>query len=100
MCHINVKSPYINGFCVCLCLVGPDIQCFAPELLEGETLEKHCPVTGNPTPIVMWLKDGQPTDPASPLSREKAGTYTVRAEGASLAQKELQVLVLCKCPVT
>lgn len=90
----------MNRLCVCLCLVGPDIQCSAPELLEWDTLEKHCPVTGNPTPFVSWLKNGQPTDPTTPLSREEAGTYTIKAEGAGLVEKELQVLVLCECPVT
>ncbi|XP_076608323.1 hemicentin-1 [Chaetodon auriga] len=81
---------------------GPDVQCSAPELLEGETLEKHCPVTGNPTPNVTWLKDGQVADPAVPLSRNNAGLYTVKAEGSSVIEKELRVFVLygpeLKCP--
>ncbi|XP_070779073.1 roundabout homolog 1-like [Enoplosus armatus] len=83
---------------------GPDVQCSSPEFLEGETLEKVCPVTGNPTPLVTWLKDGQPTDPAVPLSRENAGLYTVEAEGLSFVQKKLQVLALygpkLMCPST
>lgn len=95
-----MKEPNINDLCVCLCLVGPDIQCSAPMLREWETLEKRCPVTGNPPPVVTWLKDGQPTNWTAPLSRKEAGGYTVKAEGASFVEKELQILVMCKCPVT
>nr|XP_046271831.1 uncharacterized protein LOC124073572 [Scatophagus argus] len=83
---------------------GPDVQCSALELPEGETLKKHCPVTGNPPPSVKWLKDGQPTDPTIGLRRENAGLYTVTAEGFSSTKKTLQVVVLYKpevrCPST
>lgn len=60
---------------------------------------KKCPVTGNPTPFVKWLKDGQPIDPAVPLSREDAGIYSIEAEGYSLVKKTLPVLVLCECHI-
>ncbi|XP_044038551.1 hemicentin-2-like [Siniperca chuatsi] len=73
---------------------GPDVQCSSPEVLEGEPLEKLCSVTGSPTQFVRWLKDGQPTDPTVPLSRENAGLYTIEAGGLSFTQKELWVLVL------
>ncbi|XP_059204482.1 hemicentin-1-like [Centropristis striata] len=86
----------------------PDVQCSGNladqvEILEGETLETRCSVTGNPIPEVQWLKDGQPTDPTLPLSRENAGVYTIKAEGATLIVKPLRVLVLYGpeliCPV-
>ncbi|KAF1379666.1 hypothetical protein PFLUV_G00178390 [Perca fluviatilis] len=78
---------------------GPDVHCSSIlldklELLEGETLERQCNVTGHPTPNVTWLKDGQPTDPTVPLSRKDTGLYTIVAEGARSSQKELRVLVL------
>ncbi|KAM6965923.1 hemicentin-2-like [Tautogolabrus adspersus] len=76
---------------------GPEVQCSGNEFLEGETLEKKCPVAGNPTPFVKWLKDGQPADPTLPLTRENAGQYIIEAEGSSHTRKELQVLVLCEC---
>ncbi|XP_070703581.1 hemicentin-1 [Pempheris klunzingeri] len=81
---------------------GPDVQCSNIEVLEGTTLEEYCPVTGNPTPFVKWLKDGRPIDPSIPLSREKAGLYTIEAEGSSFVRNSVQVFVLygpiLKCP--
>ncbi|XP_036945278.1 hemicentin-2-like [Acanthopagrus latus] len=73
---------------------GPDVECSAPELLEGDTLEKLCSVTGNPDPVVIWLKDGQVTDRTIPLMRGDEGNYTINAEGYSSITKELQVYVL------
>ncbi|XP_042360313.1 hemicentin-2-like [Plectropomus leopardus] len=78
---------------------GPDVQCSGAlldklELLEGETLKGRCSVTGNPDPFVVWQKDGQPVDPALPLSRKNAGLYAIEAEGAGLVKKKMQVLVL------
>ncbi|XP_045888380.1 hemicentin-2-like isoform X2 [Micropterus dolomieu] len=83
---------------------GPDVPCSSSALLEGETLEKLCNVTGNPKPIVKWLKDKKLTDPTVPLSRENAGLYTIEANGLSSIQKELLVTVLygpeLMCPST
>lgn len=59
-------------------------------------MEKLCSVTGNPDPIVIWLKDGQVTDPTIPLMRGDEGNYTINAEGYSSITKELQVYVLCE----
>ncbi|XP_078125559.1 hemicentin-1 [Sander vitreus] len=78
---------------------GPDVQCSSIllnklKLLEGETLERQCLVTGHPTPIVTWLKDGQPTNQTVPLSRKDTGLYTVEAEGASFIRNSVWVLVL------
>ncbi|XP_031168179.1 hemicentin-2-like isoform X2 [Sander lucioperca] len=76
---------------------GPDVQCFLLdklELLEGETLKKHCPVTGHPTPSETWLKDGELMNQTVPLSRKDTGLYTIEAEGASFIRKDLRVLVL------
>lgn len=91
---LDLKKICVNN---CSFSVGPDIQCSGQELLEGETLKERCYVTGNPTPSVKWLKDGKPIDPDVPMSRESAGKYTVKADGASFIQKELAFLVLCKC---
>ncbi|XP_068435511.1 hemicentin-2 isoform X2 [Clinocottus analis] len=86
---------------------GPESRCFSLEqleILEGETLENACHVTGRPSPSVRWLKANQPTDPAVPLKRTDAGWYTVEAEGAVLIPKDLLVYVLygpeLKCPDT
>ncbi|KAF7665990.1 hypothetical protein LDENG_00122260 [Lucifuga dentata] len=83
---------------------GPVIQCSTIEILEGETLERRCPVMGNPSPTISWLKAGQPTDPTVPLQRENAGLYTIKAEGSTLVNKSLRVLVLygpeLSCPST
>ncbi|KAM3598873.1 uncharacterized protein V6R79_023733 [Siganus canaliculatus] len=72
---------------------GPVVECSSLELLEGDTLEEHCNVTGNPAPHVTWLKDGQPIDPSIPLSRKNSGWYTVEADGASSIQQTRQVRV-------
>ncbi|XP_068193425.1 intercellular adhesion molecule 5 isoform X2 [Antennarius striatus] len=72
---------------------GPNVECAASELLEGETLEMHCSVTGNPTPFVRWMKDGQPTDPTAPLSRTDTGLYTITAEGFSFNEREFWIEV-------
>ncbi|XP_073350907.1 hemicentin-1 [Pagrus major] len=73
---------------------GPDLECSAPELLEGDTLETLCSATGNPPPIVKWLKDGRQTNSTVPLKRDDKGNYTVQAEGFSYAEKDLQVNVV------
>ncbi|KAE8283339.1 Hemicentin-1 [Larimichthys crocea] len=83
---------------------GPDIECSdSLELLEGETLESHCPVTGKPFPFINWQYNGQTVDPAVPLTRENKGNYTVKAEGYSFASRTLQVAVLygpeLECPL-
>lgn len=85
---------------LCFCLDGPDIECSdSLELLEGETLESHCPVTGKPFPFINWQYNGQTVDPAVPLTRENKGNYTVKAEGYSFASRTLQVAVLCECHI-
>ncbi|XP_050930005.1 hemicentin-1 [Lates calcarifer] len=69
---------------------GPDIKClYSINILEGETLESHCPVEGNPRPSVRWMKDGHGIDPGSPLYRGDAGMYTVKAGGVSVVKKVL-----------
>ncbi|XP_049416447.1 hemicentin-1-like [Epinephelus fuscoguttatus] len=93
--HLNVSSRELN----ITVHFGPDVQCPGLsldklELLEGETLEERCSVSGNPTPIVQWLKDGQPTDPGVPLSRKNAGLYSITADSATKVKKELRVLIL------
>lgn len=73
---------------------GPEIPCSFVALLEGNTLESECPVTGNPEPVVRWEKDGQSTNSTVPLSRENAGWYIVQAEGLSFLRQNLEVVVL------
>ncbi|XP_029292846.1 hemicentin-2-like [Cottoperca gobio] len=78
---------------------GPELECFSSgeevHLLEGETLERICNVTGNPVSTVTWLKDGRPTDPAAPLSRENEGRYSITAEGKVFpVQKIFRVRVM------
>ncbi|XP_034750323.1 hemicentin-1-like [Etheostoma cragini] len=101
--HLDLwpKGPQLNASsqeCTITVFFGPDVQCSSLpdklELLEGETLERGCPVTGRPTPGVTWLKDGQPTNQTVPLSRKDTGQYTVEAEGSGFVKKKLWVLVL------
>ncbi|KAM4598496.1 hemicentin-1-like [Polymixia lowei] len=84
---------------------GPNIDCSDIEVLEGESLEVHCPVTGNPYPNITWLKDGQPWDPTVPLKRENAGIFTIKTEGGRIAvSRAVSVSVLygpeVACPST
>ncbi|XP_008281317.1 hemicentin-2-like [Stegastes partitus] len=85
---------------------GPDIQCSNStiKILEGQTLEEACPVTGNPTPHVRWLKGGEPVNLTVPLTRKNAGMYTLDVQGFSSVPKKIQVLVLygpeLTCPPT
>lgn len=83
---------------------GPEMHCSTEEFLEGESLEEKCQVTGYPTPVFKWTKDGQPVDPALGLSRNNSGLYTVKAEGVSALDKEVAVFVLygpeLSCPQT
>ncbi|XP_071389542.1 hemicentin-1 [Centroberyx affinis] len=83
---------------------GPDISCSNISILEGETLEGRCPVAGNPSPNVIWLKDGKPTDPTVPLERDNAGWYTIKAEGRIVIDRNIWVSVLygpeLSCPVS
>ncbi|XP_076000468.1 hemicentin-1 [Genypterus blacodes] len=73
---------------------GPDIKCSALDLLEGETLEAQCNVTGNPFPIFSWWKAGQPVNATVPLRREDTGLYTIKAEGSVSVNRDLNVIVL------
>ncbi|XP_069571703.1 hemicentin-2 [Brachyistius frenatus] len=73
---------------------APEILCSAIELSEEETLANKCSVTGNPTPDIRWLKDGQPFNWTVPLRRESAGMYSIEAKGFSSVQKDIPVLVL------
>lgn len=79
---------------------GPEVQCAA--VLEGETLERRCSVTGYPIPTVTWLKNGTSIEPTEPLSRENAGMYVAVAEGAESTTTEHWIDVWykpeLKCP--
>ncbi|CAK6971170.1 uncharacterized protein LOC128379280 [Scomber scombrus] len=75
-------------------LFGPDIQCSLPELFEGDILDTLCSVTGNPPPIVYWLKNGEPLEPNYTMSREKAGLYTIKAEGYVEGTRDIEVFVI------
>lgn len=86
----------MNGCYFSFCLVGPDVQCSDNGLWEGETLDSMCPVEGNPTPHIRWLRDGQLIDPSQPVRRQDAGLYLIEAEGSSNTHKEILVLVLCE----
>uniref|UniRef100_A0A1A8DYR2 Ig-like domain-containing protein n=1 Tax=Nothobranchius kadleci TaxID=1051664 RepID=A0A1A8DYR2_NOTKA len=74
-------------------LFGPDIPCSTITLREGEPLKEQCKVTGNPSPYVEWLKNGHPINTSVPLRRNDTGTYTVKAEGHVLSEKQIQVNV-------
>lgn len=63
---------------------------------EGTALEDVCTVTGNPTTSVQWLIDGKGINQSIPLTRDKAGTYTLKAEGHTSIEKNFTILVLCK----
>ena len=65
-------SPHSNDFTVCqsFLVVVPPTAVVAPsriELNEGDSTELRCVVTGSPTPLVRWSKDGGslPRDHAS-----------------------------------
>lgn len=89
-----------NGWCFCFFSVGPDVQCSnIIELMENESLEENCNIAGNPTPSVKWLKDGQPFNSTTPMRRENAGMYTLKANGSLSVQKNIQVHVLCECHI-
>ncbi|KAL3053555.1 hypothetical protein OYC64_005979 [Pagothenia borchgrevinki] len=79
---------------------GPEVQCAA--VLEGETLERRCSVTGYPIPTVTWLKNGTSIEPTEPLSRENAGMYVAVAEGAKSTTTQHRIDVWYKpefkCP--
>lgn len=63
---------------------------------EGTALEDVCTVTGNPITSVQWLIDGKGINQSIPLTRDKAGTYTLKAEGHTSIEKNFTILVLCK----
>ncbi|CAB1454197.1 unnamed protein product [Pleuronectes platessa] len=88
--QLNVSSQEIN----ITVHYGPEVKCSDINILEGETLESKCPVEGNPTPSVRWMKDGELMDPSRPLTRENAGRYVLEAQGASNLSKNIQVLVM------
>ncbi|XP_047199831.1 hemicentin-1 [Hippoglossus stenolepis] len=88
--QLNVSSQEIN----ISVHYGPDVQCSVIDILEGETLESKCPVEGNPTPSVRWMKDGKLINQSIPLTRQNAGLYIVEAQGASNLTQKIQVLVI------
>ncbi|XP_063328163.1 hemicentin-1-like isoform X2 [Pelmatolapia mariae] len=89
--HFNVSS---QDFTITV-VFGPDAQCSnLTELIENESLEENCNITGNPTPSVKWLKDGQLFNSTTPMRRENAGMYTLQANGSLSVQKNIQVHVL------
>ncbi|XP_056136812.1 intercellular adhesion molecule 1-like [Lampris incognitus] len=60
---------------------GPDLLCPQfQQVREGEPLS--CEVTGNPSPEVTWLRNGQTVAPPIYPSRAYAGEYTLIAAGA------------------
>ncbi|XP_034046393.1 uncharacterized protein icam3 [Thalassophryne amazonica] len=82
---------------------GPEIGCSLVEMAEGETLESACPVLGNPTPVVTWMKNGRPIDPTIPMDRKDVGLYVVEAKGHVSKKKNVSVHVFygpeVSCPV-
>lgn len=97
--HLDLtpEGPYINVSSQTFQInvkYGPDMDCSAVEIAEGETLDSYCPVLGNPTPHVRWLKNGQEMNSSLPLTRNDAGTYSVNAEGFSYIDKNVLVRVL------
>ncbi|XP_054616042.1 hemicentin-1-like [Dunckerocampus dactyliophorus] len=89
----NVFSPELNVSV----FYGPNFGCNDSMWLDEyslQTLEDICPVTGNPTPVVRWLKDGKPMNHSVPVTRDYAGHYTIQAEGAQSVNKTLRLFVL------
>ena len=66
---------------------------------EGEETTFHCTATGNPTPVITWLKDGKTVASGETLTftahRNYSGQYLCSAEnglGASInASADLEV---------
>ncbi|XP_022778407.1 roundabout homolog 2-like, partial [Stylophora pistillata] len=50
---------------------------------EGETAEFHCSATGNPPPVVSWIKDGEAVSQGDKLSfetsKDQSGKYWCKA---------------------
>lgn len=95
---LNVKSFLYIFVCVFHGEDGPDVNCSVSPLIvkEGTALEDVCTVTGNPTTSVQWLIDGKGINQSIPLTRDKAGTYTLKAKGHTSIEKNFTILVLCK----
>lgn len=77
---------------------GPEVNCTVSTLAveEGTALEDVCHVTGNPLTSVQWLKDGEAVNKSIPLKRDKAGTYTLKAQGHKSFQRDFAILVNCR----
>lgn len=97
--HLDLRpeGPYINVSSQTFqtdVRFGPDMYCSTIEIAEGETLDSRCPVVGNPSPYVSWLKNGKQINSSEPLKREDTGKYRVIAEGMTAIDKEVSVFVL------
>lgn len=94
---LSPEGPYINVSSQTFQInvkFGPEVDCSNVEIAEGETLDSRCPITGNPTPFVRWLKNGQEINSSEPLGRRDTGRYTVHAEGMSAINQDVFVHVL------
>ncbi|XP_061905820.1 hemicentin-2-like [Entelurus aequoreus] len=103
--ELSVFSPVFN-----LSVVdGPHFECSGWEVLRVQehsmrTLQDLCPVKGNPTPVVKWLKDGRTVNPWVPVTRDYSGQYFIQADGAKSATQQVELVVLhddvqVTCPV-
>ena len=54
-----------------------------PRVNKGRTSVLFCPVTGNPTPEIIWLKDGEPLELDSRVTMEADG-HELRIHNASV----------------
>ena len=71
-------------------------------VLESELATFHCNATGNPTPKIIWIKDGKPVGKGNTMSfkanRTHWGKYWCSAENGlnSTANASANLDVQCK----
>ena len=75
--------PYLFFFLI----VPPDIDDTDldknPRVNKGHTSVLFCPVTGNPPPEIIWLKDGEPLELDTRITMEADG-HELRIQNASV----------------